>query len=382
MSIAAVSPLPTPEPAPRSPEFEAGLLRLRRVMVTWPQTYLLGQLSRMVLRLRPGQAMTRTERMLASVVAMVLRFLVPALVTTATESWSGAPIWTWLAIVAFTAALEAGWGTAVADPWLEKQVALPAVLEHEADLRRLLEFTERRWHARSYVPAALLIAGLVLTVGAVVSPALPRGLHPGSVALLALVLYEFGENLAMRFLYFGLFSQESRFAHRLSWLSPADSPAIQSLLGVWAKLTVISGIGLALDFAIVVLLVAPSSLPALLGPIAGFAVAAVVVDTASLMSLRTSVRRVVRHSRDATLDRLRRRIDSFEPRLEELTPAETTQLQGLIATYAAVRDAPTGVSNRETFGHAVSALAIPALAFFIAVMVEVYAERLLDQLLP
>jgi hypothetical protein len=320
---------------------------------------------------------------LGSVVAMVLRFLVPTVATTATASWAGAPIWTWLGIVAFHALLEAGWGAAVADPWLEKQVtALPAALEHEADLRRLIAFTERRWRARSYVPAALLIAGLVLTVGAVVSPGLLRGLHPGSLALLVLVLYEFGEERAMRFLYLGLFTAESRYAHRLSWLSPAESPAIQAVLSLWAKLTFINGLGLTLDFVFVVLLVAPSSLPVLLGPIAGFAVAAVVVDTASLMSLRTSVRRVVRHSRDATLDRLRRRIDGFERRLEELTPAETTQLQGLIATYAAVRDAPTGISRRETFGHAVSALAIPALAFFIAVMAEVYAERLLDQLLP
>jgi hypothetical protein len=90
----------------------------------------------------------------------------------------------------------------------------------------------------------------------------------------------------------------------------------------------------------------------------------------------------VRHTRDATLDRLRRRIDSFDPRLEDLTPQESEQLQGLIATYAAVRAAPTGPSGAETFGHAVTALAIPALAFFLAVMSEVYAERLLNQLLP
>jgi hypothetical protein len=144
----------------------------------------------------------------------------------------------------------------------------------------------------------------------------------------------------------------------------------------------VSGLGLAVDFVFVVILVAPDSLQALFAPVAGFALAALVLDTASLLNLRRSVQRVVRHTRDATLDRLRRRIDDFEPRLEDLTPGESDQLRDLIATYAAVRDAPTGPSGAQTFGHALTALAIPALAFFLAVMAEVYAERLLGQLLP
>lgn len=126
----------------------------------------------------------------------------------------------------------------------------------------------------------------------------------------------------------------------------------------------------------------PDSLTALLAPIAGFALAAIIFDTASWLSVRRSVQRIVRHTRDATLESLRERIERIGPREKELTPAESEQLQGLLATYAAVRDAPTGPSGAETFGHAVTALAIPALTFFLAVMAEVYAERLLDQILP
>jgi hypothetical protein len=327
--------------------------------------------------------MTTTRRVLGGAIAIALRLLVPVVVTTATSSWVAAPIWTWFGIAAFHGALEAWWGAGVADPFFHEQsILLPATLERETDLRRLVDFTDRRWRARYYVPVAVVIAILILAAGALVAPDDLRAVHPGSLALIGLVLYEFGEERAMRFLYFGLYRHESRFPHRLSWLSPADSPAVQSLLGLWRKLTVVNAAGLTVDFIFVVLLVAPDSLPALLAPIAGFALAAAVLDTASLLTVRTSVQRIVRHTRDAALESLCERIEGLEPRKRELTPAESEQLRALLATYAVVHDAPTGPGGGETFGHAVTALAIPALAFFLAVMAEVYAERLLSQFLP
>ena len=383
MSAAALSPVPPREPDPRSPEFEADLARLREVMITWPQTYLVGRLTSALLRLPAGQPRTTAQRVRGGAVAIALRLLVPVAAMALTSSWAGAPVWMWLGITAFHGILEASWGAGVVDPFFQRHViALPATLERHADLRRLLDFTTQRWRARYYAPVAVMIALLVLAAGALVAPGGLRTLHPGSLALIALVLYEFGEERAMRFLYFGLYEHESRYPHRLSWLSPADDPAVQAMLSLWRKVTVGNGIGLAMDFIFVVLLVAPDSLPALLAPIAGFALAAVVLDTASLLSVRRSLQRIVRNNQDATLGSLRERIEGLEPRGKQLTPAESEELRALLATYAAVRDAPTGPSGAETFGHAVTALAIPALTFFLAVMAEVYAERLLDQILP
>lgn len=383
MSTAALSPVPSPEPAPRSPQFEADLERLRHIMITWPQTYLVGRLAHAVLRLPTDRPMTPAQRVLGGVFVIALRLLVPVGVTTATSSWVGAPVWTWFVIAAFHGAIEASWGIGVTDPFLEKQVvALPATLERGADLRRLIDFTNQRWRARFYAPVAVAIALLILAAAALVAPDSLRAVHPGSLALIALVLYEFGEERAMRFLYFRLYRHESRYPHRLSWLSPADSPAVQGMLSLWRKLTVANALSLTVDFIFVVLLLAPDSLSALLAPIAGFALAAVVFDTVAMLTVRTSVQRIVQHTRDAALESLRQRIEGLEPRTRELTPAESEELQALLATYAAVRESPTGPSGSETFGHAISALAIPGLAFFLAVMVEVYAERLLDQLLP
>lgn len=366
----------------RSPQFEADLRRLQQVMISWPQTYLVGRLVGAVLRLPPGPR-TAGERVLAGVVAIILRLSVPVAVTTATASWSGAPVLTWIAIAALHGVLEVWWAIGFVDPFFEaKMTALPATLEHEADLRRVIDFTDRRWKARFFVPAAVTIALAILVAIALVAPDDVRTMHPGSLAMAVLVLWEFGEERAMRFLYFGIYAHESRYPHRLSWMSPADSPPVQGLLELWRKLTVVNAIGLTIDFVFVVLLVSPDSLTALLAPITGFALAALLLDTASLLTVRRSAQRLVEDARDATLDRLRRRIDEFEPRLPDLSPQELDQLRGFMATYAAVRDAPSGLSGSETVGHALRALAIPGVAFFIAVMVEVYAERLLDQFLP
>lgn len=186
----------------------------------------------------------------------------------------------------------------------------------------------------------------------------------------------------MRIIYFSLYVRESRYLHRLSWLDPFGSPPVQTLLSIWRQTAVGGGVGATVTFIIAVILIGPGSVTVLLAPVAGLALVSLVLDTISVLSVRRSVQRIVRHTRDATLDRLRHRIDGFEPRLEDLTPQESEQLRDLIATYAAVREAPTGPSGAETFGHAVTALAIPALALFLAVMAEVYAERLLDQILP
>ena len=99
------------------------------------------------------------------------------------------------------------------------------------------------------------------------------------------------------------------------------------------------------------------------------------------IGVRSSVRTIVRRHKEDTLERLQRRIDDFGPRIGDLTPTESERLQGLLRTFAAVRDAPASPSRSETIGHAVTALAVPGMGFFLAVLAEVYAERLLSQVL-
>jgi hypothetical protein len=382
MSVSALSPLPPTEPTPRSDEFEADLARLREVMLTWATTSLVYRPIQLILRRPYYQVVTTAQRVLVVVLSFFVRFLVPVVVTTATASWAGAPLGTWLGIAVFLAALDV-YGTRVGSASsLERTVAMPAVIDRDEDLHQLVEFTRRWCRLRAYAPAAVAIALVVLGATAVVAPDEFRTLHPGSLALLALLLYEYGESASMRFIFFMLYVRESRYRHRLSWLSPFDSQPVQSFLSIWRQAAIGGSVMMSMSFVLAVILIAPASVTVLLAPVAGFTLVTVVLDMASVMSVRTSVQRIVRHTRDATLDRLRHRIDSFEPRLEDLRPQETEQLQGLIATYAAVRDAPTGPSGAQTFGHAVTALAIPALAFFLAVMSEVYAERLLNQVLP
>lgn len=382
--MAAVSPLPPPEPAPapRSAAFEADLALLRTAMITWPMTGLISRLTQRVLRRSYQQLVTTAQRVALGVVATLLRFLGPVGVTTATTSWAGAPVWTWLGVAAFVGASEAYGARVGSESSMERTVALPAVIDREADLRELLAFTRRWWRPGVYVPAAVVIALVVLAATAVVAPDEFRALHPGSLALLALLLYEYGESASMRLIYFMLYAKESRYLHRLSWLSPFDSPPIQSLLSIWRQAAIVGSLLMTMSFVLAAILIAPASVTVLLAPVAGFTLVTLVIDTASMMSVRTSVQGIVRHTKEAALESLRERIEGLEPRTRELTPAESEELQALLATYAAVREAPTGPTGAQTFGHAISALAIPAIAFFLAVMAEVYAERLLNQLLP
>lgn len=106
------------------------------------------------------------------------------------------------------------------------------------------------------------------------------------------------------------------------------------------------------------------------------------VTVGGLVAIRSGVRSIVCLTRDQTLQRLQHRIDQYEPHLEELTPDQWRQLEGLIATYQAARDTPTSPSGEQTLGRALSALAIPTVGFLLAVLAEVYAERLLNQVMP
>jgi membrane protein implicated in regulation of membrane protease activity len=222
----------------------------------------------------------------------------------------------------------------------------------------------------------------VVVLSAAAEPEGWRSVHIGTVVMGALLVHEYLEAHLSASLTVLVFARESRLSHRLSWFDPLSSPPVQAMLHTWfasvgagSPLLVLYGVALAS-------LLVPVSPGLLVVPLGASALIGLVLSVASLVGLRRSVRRIVQHAKDETLKSLRERIERLEPRERELTADESERLRALLDTYAAVRDAPTGPPGVQTLGRAVTALAIPALTLFLAVMSEVYAERLLDQLLP
>ncbi|HSL26074.1 MAG TPA: hypothetical protein VLA54_07295, partial [Acidimicrobiia bacterium] len=86
--------------------------------------------------------------------------------------------------------------------------------------------------------------------------------------------------------------------------------------------------------------------------------------------------------RDQRLRGLQHRIDVFGPRYTELSLRESEQLGHLIDLYDRIRDAPTTPTTTRTVMHAAVGLIIPTIMFVVTVFGEVYAERVLDFLLP
>lgn len=374
----------------RSPEFQADLARLQDAVAKWqdsfsaPTSRLHRWLLRRVLGFRYSEVHTIPQALQVGFLSAALHLLAPALVTTVTGTWAGAPVWSWFGVAILMGVFDI-FGTRVhseTSPTGERLFELPAAIDRDADLHELLEFTRRWWRVRNTAPASVVLALAVLAATAMAAPDDFRAFHVGSLVMVALLVHEFIEGQLMVFIALRFYVRESRFLHRLSWLDPVASPPVQAMFHTWFASIGAGSPMLVVYGAAAAVLIAPESPDLLLVPLAGIALIGLVLSGVSVLSLRRSVQRIVRHTRDATLESLRERIESLQPQVRELTPAETERLQGLLGTYAAVRAAPTGPSGAQTFGHAVTALAVPALTFLLAVMSEVYAERLLNQLLP
>jgi hypothetical protein len=376
--------------ARRSPEFEADLVRLREGVnrlqdsMTSPTNWLYNRLEPRIVGVPWQQAHSVRQAILDAVVTFGVYLIAPVVATSVTWSWADAPVWTWVGVAALFGAFglvsrRLAGESAVG---LAGLLALPAAIASDSDLHELVDTVWQSWRRRFYAPpAAALTVGILVASVARDGEAF-RALPVGTLVMLALLVYEFTEAMVAVLLSVRLFTVEAQFTHRLSWLNPLASPPVQATLHTWfagfgpgSPLVVLYGLA-------VTILIAPLSLDLLVVPLGGIALVGLVLVFASLVSLRRSVQGIVQHAKDATLETLRDRIESFEPRTRDLTTDESQRLRALLATYAAVREAPTGPTSAQTFVHAVTALAVPALTFLLAVMSEVYAERLLDQLLP
>lgn len=382
-------PGPAPEPvttsALPSPGLEASLADLRReIDEGLTRTLLLWRVVELVLR-RPAGKPAPSWLVRAGVLTVALQLLAPFAVTTIAGAWGDAPLWRW-ALIAVIFASDAVFTLALDYPHtsqLDAFFSLTFRLDREEDARRLTRIARRWLRLPVRVAVSLALVLPILAVGMVADPQGLSGIHVGSVAMLVLVLYAFSEQVFFGFLVTTVFLRgESRYPHRLSWLSPADTPSIPRTLHAWGGIAVVGAVTVLIAMLPVALLVAPGTDTFLIALVGGMTLSGYLVTIVCYFIVRSSVRTIVRRHQQRTLERLQGRIDDFGPRLGDLTPPESVRLQGLMATYAAVRDAPLTPRGSEAGSHVLTALAVPGIGFFLAVLAEVYAERLLTALVP
>jgi hypothetical protein len=141
------------------------------------------------------------------------------------------------------------------------------------------------------------------------------------------------------------------------------------------------GIGVTLSLVLAIIVVGLDS--AIVLPLAAsFVVWGYVTTLASMVGVRSSVRRIVERIRDRNLAELQRRIEAHGTRFLDLPPDEAREVEHLVTLHAALRDAPTSPGTSQTLLHAVVALIIPTAMFVVTVFGEVLAERFLDAFLP
>ena len=264
------------------------------------------------------------------------------------------------------------------DDWL----ALVPTIVRESDVQELADFA-RRWYR---LQRALVVGGTVTAVMLGIcwlfTPAAMGELPAGSIVLLAFLLYEFGVFMPGADLwYWMLMAREAGYEHHLFWPSPADSPQVQNAVRMTNFFGFATGIWITVYLVLTVILVSWES-PLVLPLGVGFMVFGYLTTIGKTLALRASIQKIVERIRDQRLHGLQNRIDAFGSRYTDLSPQESEQLRDLLTLHDKIRDAPTTPTTTHTMMHAAVGLIIPAIMFAIAVFGEVYAERILDAILP
>ncbi|MEX1280153.1 MAG: hypothetical protein AB1Z55_05480, partial [Acidimicrobiia bacterium] len=261
----------------------------------------------------------------------------------------------------------------------DSMALLPTIIQ-ESDVAELAAFT-RRWVS---LPVSCTVGAIVLavTLGAawVVVPEGVAELDGGTLVLLAIVLFDFG-SVAVWPVNWQLMARESAYDHELLWASPADSPEVRRAMSQvtgfgWATVFWIS-----LYLVVAVVLVSWSS-PVVVPVAAGFLAFGYVATLLDTLGARAGIQRIVQRARELRLAPLQRRIRAYGPRYDDLSPQEAARLRDLMELHDRVRDAPSTPTASRTLLHTLAALLVPTVLFLISVSGEVYAERVLDAILP
>jgi len=327
---------------------------------------------------------------LAAVTGVGVRLALALLATALVGEWAGIPWGRWAVVLAFYASFDAtqprrtppldvprGPGMT---RWMEDWMALLPTLARESDLQDLAHLTRRWYRLPVSATAGVTTATIMLLACRLFAPTALGELPAGSIILLALVLFDFGAS-CINPLDWAFMTREARCDHHLFWPSPADSPEVRAAMGTGTFLGYATGMWITIYLVLTVVLVSWES--PLVQPLAvGFIMIGYVYTICTALGWRASIQKIVERARDQRLDQLRYRIGTFEPRVANLSPEEAEHVRVLIDLHRMIRDAPTTPAATHTLMHSVGGLIIPTITFMVAVFGEVYAERILDALLP
>ena len=327
---------------------------------------------------------------LTGLVAVGIRLGLALFATALAGEWTGVPWGRWAVILVFYGLFDATqplrmppldvpsgprFRRAMEDWW-----ALLPTIVRESDLHELADFT-RRWN-RLPVAAAIGVAVATIMLGAcwLFTPTAMSELPAGSIVLLAILLYDFGSEVVNP-VDWAIMAREARYDHHLFWPSPVDSPEVQNAVRMTNLFGLTTGIWMTINLVLAVVLVSWDS-PLVLPLAVGFIVLGYLTAISSTLGFRASIQKIVQRARHQRLQGLRHRIEAFEPRYTDLSSQESEQLRDLLALHNTIRDGPNTPTTTHTVMHALVGLIIPTVLFVVAVFGEVYAERILDAILP
>lgn len=379
------------EGPPRGEAFEVHAREIRRHLGS--DIFLATRLEWLMLRLLGLDRSISIAPIVGGLAGMSIRLLIPLAVTAATGQWTGIFWEAWL-LIALLLGIADAWSLrrhvlrAGADSgpmngrgrMLQELTGLVPRLEHPTDLRQLAGFVRRWYNIRASAGIATGVALTMLVACVAVTPSGMSGLPAGSVALLALLLYEFGELAFQTLFSIPFMAREARYDHDLFWPSPVDSIEVRGEMRAWATMQFMVGVGVTLSLVLAVLLVGLDS-PLVTPLAAGFIGWGYATTIGSMVGVRVSVGRIVATARERNLAALQSRIDDFGPPFAERSPAAAARVEHLVALHRAIREAPTSPSASRTLLHTMVALVIPTAMFIVSVFGEVMAERLFESVL-
>lgn len=379
---------PLEEPAGRTGEFDACVDDIRKRLGS-NINFLFPRLEDQVRRRLGVAPMTARAAALAGLMGSGIRLAVALVATALAGQWTGIPWVQWAVILVFygmfdatqpmrTPPLDVPTGPRVRRA-MEDWMALLPTMVCESDVQDLADFT-RRW-VRLPVAATVgaTVAAIMLLLCGLFAPAAMGALPAGSIVLLTFLLYDFGVIIVP--VDWALMIREARYDHHLFWPSPVDTPEVQRAIRMTNLLGLATGMWVTIYLVLVLVLVSWES-PTVLPLAVGFIVFGYLYTIGSTLGFRAGIQKIVERTRRQRLLGLQDRIDAFGARYADLSTQESEHVRGLIELHNAIRDAPATPTTTHTLMHAIGGLIIPTVMFLVTVFGEVYAERILDAILP
>jgi len=388
-AIGAPPAAPAAEKPTRSARFEAAVEEIRRRYGS--DVYFVFRRPENWVRRKLGQPYdTVAASVTMGLVGVLLRLGLALIATGLAGDWALVNWAGWAIVLAFYAFVDSVARLAMppldepARPGFRAMVddamALLPTLTHESDAVDLAAFT-RKW-ARLSTGA---LGGTLVTVATLgfawlLMPDALSQVAAGTLVLVALLLFDFGA-VTVTPIEWALMSREARCDHDLFWASPADSPEVGRALSTNVGFAWATGLWMTLYMILTIVLVSWRS-PLVLPIAAGFTGFGYVVVIITTFGIRGSIRKIVLRARERQLVPLRDRIAAFGPRTADLSPVESARLRDLLDLYTRIRESPDTISASHTVLHTAAGLLVPTVMFLISVSGEVYAERILDTILP